>query len=100
MSSFATQSERQSAIAAIARGELTQARVIFDELEHLENRLEKVEKGSQGPVQVSSSVSDELKSVLSIVPPADYAKAADIREVVVELVETVNQILNVLKNKG
>lgn len=90
MNKLATESEKNAAIAAMARGDFGQIRHLVD---HLEAKMEALKE--ERPLPQVSTLSTE--GVEPVEPLAPDAKSADVKEAVAVLQERFNQLIKKLK---
>lgn len=98
MTDFDKKSERQSAIAAIARGELTQIQYIFRENEELESRIAELE-GRGKSDSAPGHVHPRLDGIDPVEEVAFDAKLVDVRDSLIELQGRFNDLLKALKGE-
>lgn len=87
-----------AAVSAVSRGELTQIRII---VENIYEQLEKMRNASSEEDNEKMKGEEQSKPDFSAIepvdPPADDAKSVETRDAVIELTESYNRLLGILK---
>lgn len=80
-----------SAISAVGQGQLTQLRIIVEDI------YEKLDEKKQEESSGKEKVSGQLQAIEPAEAPPEDAKSAEVRDYVISLTERFNELLTALK---